>query len=265
VLEIQPGNAIAKKGLELLRKGLSPDQLQELIDSGRIRQLYPPLAGHAPRKGLLVSVIVVLSVAAAAGLGYLALRLAETPHGTARPGVTSIDIPAGPSSVIDAGSNFLILLSEKEVRQAFQKAKSYLLAYRDNLAAVEINRLLLSNASPAIKERARMLKGFVTQASFDTLKDGFPYAAVSAQPALYDGCTVRWRGKIANYKVGKDSLTFDLLVGYDQEKELEGIVPVTLQFAADLSNGQALEVLGQVMLKDNTLTLLGVSLHKLVP
>ena len=56
-----------------------------------------------------------------------------------------------------------------------------------------------------------------------------------------------WKGKVANLKVAKDSIAFDLLVGYDQEKQLEGIVPVTLPFAADLANGSAVEVLGQVV------------------
>jgi hypothetical protein len=108
-----------------------------------------------------------------------------------------------------------------------------------------------------------MLKGFVTQASFDTLQDPFSYAAVAEQPALYEACSVRWKGKIANLRVGKEAITFDLLVGYDQEKELEGIVPVTLPFASVLEDGSALEVLGQVTLHDGTLALLGISLHKL--
>jgi hypothetical protein len=259
VLEVQPSNAIAKRGLDLLRKGFTADQLQEFIDSGRLKTLYPPL----PRRGrATVVLIAALAVLAIAGIAYLGIHLSK-PTTSARPGVGAIEIPSDTGSVIDAGTNYAFVLTEKQVRQVFQKAKSDLLVFRDNLAAVEINRILLSNAAPAIKERARMLKGFVTQASFDTLKDGFPYAVVAAQPALYDGCSVRWRGKIANYKVGKDAIGFDLLVGYDQEKELEGIVAVTLPFAVDLANGTALEVLGQVIVKDNTLNLLGISLHRL--
>jgi len=149
------------------------------------------------------------------------------------------------------------------VRQVFQKARRLLLDYRDNMAAVEINRLLLSNATLAIKERARMLKGFVTQPTFDTLRDGFAYSQVAAQPALYDGCAVRWRGKVANLKIGKDAIVFDLLVGYDQEKELEGIVPVVLPFAAQLANGIPIEVLGQVQVQRDRLSLQGLSVHRL--
>ena len=68
---------------------------------------------------------------------------------------------------------------------------------------------------------------------------------------------------MANLKVGKDAIGFDLLVGYDQEKELEGIVPVILPFAADLHNGVALEVLGQVQVQRDRLSLQGISVHRL--
>jgi hypothetical protein len=282
VLEIEPSNGIARRGLDLLRRGLPPDQLQELIDSGKLKQLYPRLASRV-RLGLVLA--IPLAVLALAGLGYLGYRVTR-PTVSDRPGVTGIEIPSDLPRLIDSGSDFTFMFTEREVKQLFNKAKSELLAYRDNLAAVDVNRILLSNAAPAIKERARMLKGFVIQPTFDTLRDSFPYATVAAQPALYDGCAVSWRGKAANVKAGKTAMTFDLLVGYEQEKELEGIVGVTLPFAAQLDNGAALDVLGEVIVQAGSpgaatasdtkkagsspaapaqpkLSLLGISLHKL--
>jgi hypothetical protein len=174
-----------------------------------------------------------------------------------------VNIPSDLPRLTDTGSDFLYVLTENDVRSAFKKAKAFLLAYRDNMALVEINRILLSNAAVPVKERARMLKSFVVQPDFLTLKDPFPYATVAAQPPLYDGCSVVWRGKIANLKIRKDSITFDLLVGYDKEKVLEGIVPVTLGFAADLANGGGIELLGRIASKANTIALTGISIHKL--
>ena len=209
-LEEQPSNRIARRGLDLLRRGLGRDGLQEYIDTGKLKLLYPPLP---PR--------------------------------------------------VRGGTVLVVVLTEKEVRQVFQKARGLLLQYRDNLATVEINRILLSNAALAIQERARLLKGFVTQPTFDTLRDSFPYAKVVTQPALYDGCSVKWKGKIANLRTAKDAMSFDFLVGYDQEKELEGIVPVSLPFAVQLENGIALEVLGQVEYRAGKLGLRGISVHRL--
>jgi hypothetical protein len=284
VLEIEPSNRIARRGLDLLRRGLPPDGLQELIDSGKLKQLYPRLASRL-RLGLVLA--IPLAVLALGCLGYLGYRVTR-PAASNRPGVTGIEIPSDLPRLIDSGSDFTFIFTEREVKQLFNKAKSELLGYRDNLAAVDVNRILLSNAAPAIKERARMLKGFVMQPTFDTLRDAFSYATVAAQPALYDGCAVSWRGKAANVKAGKTAMTFDLLVGYDQEKELEGIVGVTLPFAAQLENGANLDVLGEVIVQTASdaapaapgqnargakanapsggppkLSLLGISLHKL--
>ena len=261
VLAIDPANAVARRGLDLLRRGISREKLQEMIDGGKLASLYPALPRRVP---VATIAIIALGALALVGLGFLAVRVSR-PHGPTRPGVSGIEIPAELPRLIDAGTDFPFVLTEKEVQQTFKKAKSYLLTYNDNPAAVEINRILLSNAALAIKERARMLKGFVTPASFDTLKDGFTYGTVMAQPALYDGCSVRWKGKIANLKLGKDVITFDLLVGYDREKELEGIVPVSLTFAAQLENGGALEVLGQVAALNGRLSLQGIAVHRLTP
>jgi hypothetical protein len=260
-IELQPNNPVARRGLDLLRKGMTPDELQAFIDSGRIKTLYPPLVRRFPTGAVLIALLCLVALG---GIAYAAYRI-SLPRPTAdRPGVSVIEIPSDIGSLVDVGSSFTYMLSEREVQQLFAKVKRDLLMYRDNLAAMDANRILLSNAAPAIRERVRLLKGFVTQASFDTIQDAPSYATVSAQPALYDACSVLWRGKIANLKVGKDAIAFDLLVGYDQEKELQGVVPVTLPFAVDLIDGGSLEILGQVLSKTGAdLALLGIAVHKL--
>jgi hypothetical protein len=267
VIEEHPGNPVARRGLDLLRKGMAPDVMQEFIDSGRLRSLFPPLPPRISTGAVLIATLCLLVAAGAVYLGVryggpLSAELAGR-WGAQRPGVAVIEMPSRLSSFIDIGTDFIFVYKESEVRKIFQRARSELLAYRDNLAVVDINRILLSNAAPAVKERARMLKGFVTPPTFDTVKDAWPYAAVRQQPALYDGASVVWKGKVANLKIGKTSLSFDLLVGYDQEKQLEGIVPVTLPFAADVTDGSAVVVLGQVVVNGAAPTLLGISLHRL--
>ncbi len=259
VLELDPGNKVARRGMDLLRRGLSQEKLQEFIDAGKVRSLYPPLPARG-RAGLIA--IVVLGVLAVGAAAYLGIRFFPQ-RAAERPGISGIDIPGDLPRLTDTGSDFTYMMTEADVRKAFNKAKGFLLGYRDNMATVEINRILLSNASLPVKEKARMLKGFVTQPDFLTLRDSFPYTTVAAEPALYDGCSVSWRGKIANLKVGKTAIIFDLLVGYDKEKELQGIVPVTLGFAADLANGGGIEVLGQIAYQVGKIGLTAISIHKL--
>ncbi|HTZ52750.1 MAG TPA: hypothetical protein VMF68_13870, partial [Spirochaetia bacterium] len=204
--------------------------------------LFPPLP---PRFSAGPVLAVVLGVMALAGISYLAAKFAA-PRAAERPGVSVIEMPSDTTPLVDVGPGQAFTYTEGEVRRLFRNAKAELLGYRDNLAVVDINRILLSNAAPSVKERARLLKGFVTQPTFDTVRNTYTYADVRKQPLLYDGASVVWRGKVANLKSSRSAITFDLLVGYDQEKQLEGIVPVSLAFAADVGNGDAVDLLGQV-------------------
>ena len=52
-------------------------------------------------------------------------------------------------------------------------------------------------------------------------------------------------------------------MGYHEERELEGIVPVEVSFASDLSNSGNLELLAQVKYSGDSIALRGISLHKL--
>jgi hypothetical protein len=259
VLDAQPNNAIARRGMNMLRKGLSRDGVQELIDTGKIRQLYPPLPSRSRAAWTLAAALLALVVL---GSVFLALRLTRAPS-HARPGVSSVEIPPGLPTLTENGAAPGHALTERQVRQSFQKVKSELLAYHDNLAILEANRLLLSNASLPVKERARVLKGFAIRPSFTTIRDSFPYSDVAKEPALYDGCAVNWKGKLANLSVGEQAISFDLLVGYEKEKELQGIVAVTLDFPIQLENGIPLEVLGLIASGDGRVVLRGVSIHRL--
>ena len=145
-----------------------------------------------------------------------------------------------------------------------KKAKEYFLSYHDNLALREINRLVLSNASQTVKEQARTIKDFVPEPDFTTIRDSFTFEEVAADPPLYEGCFVVWRGRISNLDVNEERVQFDLLVGYDTSEVLEGVVEVVLNFGVVLTQGRVVEILGAVRLEDGeTLSLRGISVHKL--
>jgi len=98
---------------------------------------------------------------------------------------------------------------------------------------------------------------------FTTVRDSFGFREVAVDPPLYAGCFVVWRGKVANLRVSGEALSFDLLVGYESQQQLHGVVPVSTTFAAELADGDAVEVLGRVALPSGKLALEGVSLHRL--
>ncbi|MBA7639744.1 hypothetical protein ES703_47404 [subsurface metagenome] len=260
ILDLDPWNRAAGRGLELARRGLSPEDIPDFVESGKMRRLFPPLPFN-PLKLLLPVMSLLTALAILAGGVFLLPRFTAEREG--RPGVTDISLSAEHPPLINNSGEYPITLSEEEIKQTFNRAKSYLLQYQDNLALRETNRIILSNASAYVKERARLLKSFVQEPDFSTIKDSFSFREVAENPPLYEGCYVVWAGKAANVQIGGAAITFDLLVGYQQEEELLGIVPVVLDFAADLENGDAVEILGKIRFKE-TLVLGGISIHKLL-
>ena len=156
-------------------------------------------------------------------------------------------------------------MTPEEIKDTFQKALDNFNRYRENIAHVEINRLLLSNASLEIKNSAEILKKFIKTPDFTSLKDSFTFSQIMDEPYLYQDCYVFWRGKISNLVITAEMIKFDYLVGYHTEEELEGIIRVSLDFGAKLRSGDNIEILARIVYMEGTLSLEGISIHKLAP
>jgi hypothetical protein len=106
-----------------------------------------------------------------------------------------------------------------------------------------------------------LLLGQLSSPDFTNFQDNFSYAEIAEEPELHHGVFVRWRGRIANVAAGEDRITFDLLVGFESGRVVEGRVPVYIDFAAELTGGEAIEIIGQVSTIDGSLVLRGTSLR----
>jgi tetratricopeptide (TPR) repeat protein len=267
ILEDKPGDRKARACLGILRKDAGPEGLARLVETGRIARLYP--GGRAiPRfvlPGLLILAACCALFFAWPGLSSLAYDLSR-PR-TARPEVAAVDLSVlERDSPVVTGGSFRYILTEKEALASFDRAKDYFQAYRDNAAMIEINRLLGSNASSAVKAKAKALASFVGKPDFRTIKDAPSYAQVSADPQLYDGCSIAWKGMAANVRPGSDAggLAFDFLVGYQDKKKLEGLIPARMS-GAEVPMDRALELLAVVKADGRSASLDCVAVHELVP
>ncbi|MCK4515392.1 MAG: hypothetical protein KAU31_09055, partial [Spirochaetaceae bacterium] len=110
----------------------------------------------------------------------------------------------------------------------------------------------------------RLLSSYFTEPTFVDFVDNFTYAEVAGEPWLYDGCHVRWSGQVSNIAVSDDAIRFTLLVGYEDERILEGTVPVRVPFAADVQAGP-IELIGRVNFQDGLLSLTATSIRRLAP
>jgi tetratricopeptide (TPR) repeat protein len=261
VIDLDPGNRKARNALSALRKDANWEGEVVNTTAIKIKGLLPsvPLSPWAWIAPLLLLCLAALLVA-----GYIFVLPQIAPRMQPRPGVEQVELSsAKPLSAESSEEQSGLRLSDKQISETFETIKEHLLDYRDNLAIREINKLLRSNASAYVKEKARLMKTFVQDPDFSTVKDPFPYLEVRSDPSLYADCYVVWRGKAANVRIGENEITFDLLVGYEDETELLGLVPVSLDFASTIENGDGIEVLGKVRVEEQQIRLQGISLHRL--
>ena len=261
VIDLDPGNRKARHALDALRKAANWEGSAVNASAIKYKNILPSLP---PSRRALIAPLSILCLIGVLIAGYFFLLPRIRRSRTSRPGVEQIALSPERSLIEQAdGTQELLMLSEQQISAAFDSIKAHLLDYRDNLAMREINRLLSSNASVYVKEKARLMKTFVQDPDLSTVTDPFPYLEVRDDPILYNDCFVVWKGKVANVRIGDERIDFDLLIGYEDETELLGLVPVDLSFAASVNNGDGLEVLGQVRVESGRIRLRGISIHRL--
>jgi len=260
VLEHDKNNRKARSGLDLIRTTPEPNDLYEFVHSKRFTSLFPGTGFHFP--GLLpISIVAVILFAGALIFTFIrddfdfSLRSAE------RVELEDVSISKDEELVSTSG-NFRYVLTEKEITKTFDSIKDAFNDYDDNRAQMEINRILNSNASQNIKDKVAYIQSFLGEPDFTTFKTNFSYAEVSGDPFLYENCYVMWKGKVSNLIIDTETIRFDLLVGYEKQKVLQGIVPVFLSFAEKIDPDQPVELIGKVVI-GNTFQLEGKSIHLL--
>ncbi len=272
ILDKDPKNKRARAGIDFIRRIIADKVEFDFESSKTVKKLYPAVPVSKKRFVLPLAFVIIVALVTTS---YLMIKneivnlesigsILRVGQRNKRPGIEYININTNNGSLTLFSKGYTYRFTDREIKKIFSRAKKYLLAYRDNLAMIEINKILLSNATAYVKQKASLLKTFVQKPDFSTIKDSVPYRTVIKNPLLYNGCFVRWRGKVANLVITEKSIRFDLLVGYESERELEGIVRVYLDFPVLLENGIPIEVLGKVIANKQSVKLEGISIHKLI-
>lgn len=267
VLDLTPGSSRARRGLKLLRQTLASESEPGIdLQSPRWKKVFPSPSRRFPFFVLWIfPLLVLLGLGVWIGgvlFGSLAVSLPGDP-GAHRPGPgTEPALTPGTGSLVQSGGVFSLSMKDDEVRATYAQAQKYFQAYRDSLARREINRILLSNASQAMKEKARALIPYLKDPEFVSFQDSQPFSEVKALPELYEGCAVKWRGVVSNLQNGKNEITFDFLLGYENAQVVDAVLPVKLYFPVLLKNSQIIELLA-VVEKGSPFGLRGVSLRDL--
>ena len=277
ILDEEPDNRYAAKGLKILRAGPDSEEAERYRETDRFRSLYPGIRRSIRWQRLAAIAVLVALIGTAAVIAPglvtgIRQRLASEESREHRTGVENIDLSdeselthssetGGPT---DEEARYE--LSESEIEATFERMREYFLDERDNMANREINRILHSNAARGLKERARTLQGYLNVPSFADFADGFSYEEVTSDPWLYEGSYVRWRGRPSNVDIDDDRIAFDFLVGYEDGRQLDGVVPAEFDFAVRIDSSYAIEILARVRrVNGGEIALQGVSSRVLGP
>ena len=267
ILSIRPSYILAKKGLACIKKYDTAESMGDFIRTEKIRMLYPmPRKIEFYKKYIKAGIALVVSLALAVLLGFLTSLVINAMFRPAeRENITKYALDSTEKKKsIDMEGAYREVLTHAEVLISFEEARKYFQTYHDNLAQVEINRILNSNATFSIKEKARGLESLLEkEPRIDTIKDVFKLAEIETKPYLYDKCYVLWKGMPANIQKTESNLGFKLLVGYDTKHTLEGTINVLCDFVSDVDVEKVITVLGQLqVMEDNEMYLKGITIHQ---
>jgi hypothetical protein len=138
-------------------------------------------------------------------------------------------------------------------------------SYRDEGAKIIVNKILVSNASESLKNKARLLLSYTEVPGFENFKqiDNPSFSEVKAEPVIYRDVYVIWKGMATNVEITDDFVRFDFLVGYDTRTSLEGIAPVVFYNPVSVNPERPLELLGKITFTPSMdIRLEGVAIHQ---
>jgi len=259
ILDKEPENKYAKKSLDILNK---TEILKKIPEDFLIKNLsnFLPHLKKAKFYNLFhyasiifISLFILLTLFITSNYAIKSINNSKNLY-------PELTISRNLNDIIAVG-NFKIELQPKEIVMLFESAKKQFIDKKDNEARIEINKLLNSNASESVKEKARLLDTYLKEPDFRYFKNSITYRMASENPYLYNNCYVKWSGKIANIKIFEKSVSCDFLVGYDSGRIVEGIINVIIDFPIILNEEFSYDIIGQLKIEDTYFALKALSIR----
>lgn len=267
VLTNEPGNETAQGAMEFIRHNGDYTTICKWTDSGRIEQFYPPLGVNPDI--VRNCIMVGLAVGLVFSLFMVFWPKPRHPQIGPRANLEKLVLTASEQRNAQekdmSGTVVHYLLDNAAINKSYADAMQYFQDKRDNAALVEINRLLNSNASFAVKQKATILMTYLQDPTFDTLLDNYTYDQVAKDPALYLDCWIVWSGRVSNAtELENGGWRCDLLVGYEDMKHVDGIVQLTFNPAPTppIDGEKAVRILAKIGDDSGRIVLTGKSVYQ---
>lgn len=263
ILEDNPSNKQTKKIMQLIRKDGDRETISQWIKTGKIKKFYPTLGTPLILKrglffvfalGILFALVFFIlknnsSIPLRADLSDFKLNTAEKNN------LLEKDLST---------NTYRYILTERQIEEAYGQAQIYFQQYNDNKAIQKINYILNSNASFSIKQKARLLKDYVSEPTFDTFSESLLLKEIEKEPYLYQDCWTVWSGRIANLQKGIEQSSCDLVIGYEDMKKVDGFVSVIFSSEFELNVSEPVKILGKINVYDDKICLEAKSIYQFV-
>jgi len=259
VQEMDPKNKIAKKALAVIRKHSASEALSDwMAAENNLKKLFPPIPAPAASLNTIVKIVIIIASVFLLTYGILAmLKILPSPFKQANQRQTAEYALSGAekNNAVQAGGYFQTNpLTQDQVIRLYNEALSFFTDYRDEKAKINLNKILLSNASQSIKNRAQLMINSMEEPGFHNFKskDNVSFTEVSKEPAVYKDVFVLWHGMARNVELTDEYTYFDFIVSYDTRTMLEGIVYVFMSGPYKINTERDMEILGKIVLDGNS-------------
>lgn len=261
-----PENKTANQAMEFIRVHGDYDTICRWVDTGRIEQFYPPINFYS-KKIFYISIPVITCILGVITAFIISGRELQEPKDYSRKDLSRLELTTEDVNQIKkddlSTQSYKYILSNKEITKKYNDALTYFQNYRDNAAQVEINAILNSNASEAIKDKAKMLTDFFEVPNFDSIKDVPSYGKVMNEKELYLNCWVDWGGKVSNATVHENGVySCDLLVGDETLEHFDGTIKVYFDKTPVLDPTQYVRILGKISIDEKGVYLKGRAVYQ---
>lgn len=247
VLEYEPQNKVAKRAMTFIRKNGDISTISQWVSNGKIKKFYPDTGFYFPVMPVVCTFGIALLIVASVFLGRF---ISKTKPQRADLSHLELSSEEKRNPIDVKGGIHNLILTSSEITSSHDKAIDYFQKHRDNAAIVEINRVLNSNASSAIKAKMLDLYAFMKDPDFETVKnnaqDNYSYNLVSQTPYLYQNCWVVWSGRVANVVEDEYQYMCDFVIGYETMVRIDGIVSLVVDKPTHIDPERPLQILGRI-------------------
>jgi len=171
ILNFEPGNKVARNAMEFIRKHGDYNTIYKWVDNGKIKRFYPPI-GLNPDiiRNILFAFFIAGTVIST--VFFYNPKEKKSVQIVSRDNPSNIEISGEESGELlatDLSSSVVrYFMDEKQISKSLESAMDYYQSYDDNASQVEINRILNSNASATVKQKASRLMDYTKAPTFDS-------------------------------------------------------------------------------------------------